>query len=62
MIGVSIENDMVMTNWMPTMAHNVRCHCGAGDCRLSSWLALTSGSANSSSPVGRAEPQACLLA
>ena len=25
MIGVRKLNDMVMTNWMPTIAHSVRC-------------------------------------
>jgi len=25
MIGLSIENAAVMTNWMPTIAHKVRC-------------------------------------
>jgi hypothetical protein len=29
MIGLSIENAAVMTNWMPTIAHKVRCHCVA---------------------------------
>ena len=26
MIGLSIENAAVMTNWIPTIAHKVRCH------------------------------------
>jgi hypothetical protein len=29
MIGVRKLNDMVMTNWMPTIAHSVRCQLAA---------------------------------
>ena len=29
MIGVSIENAIVMTNWTPTIAHSVLRHCAA---------------------------------
>jgi hypothetical protein len=29
MMGLSIENAAVMTNWIPTIAHKVRCHGAA---------------------------------
>jgi hypothetical protein len=32
MIGVSIEKAIVITNWMPTIAHSVCCQCAAAPC------------------------------
>src|SRR5260370_10095518 len=45
MIGVNIEDAMVMTNWMPTIAQSVRCHCAAAP--PAPMLALGSASAMS---------------
>jgi hypothetical protein len=51
MIGVRIVNDMVMMNWMPTMAHIVRCQPG---CTTSLWR--EAGLTDSSSMVAQGRP------
>ncbi len=54
MIGLSIENAIVITNWMPTIAHRVRRHCAGSLSAVSAIMATPSSLMPDGAPVAAA--------
>ncbi len=59
MIGLRKLNDMVMMNWMPTMAHSVVCQCEDGPACCS--VVIARGAAVAGHDPARQSSAKCVL-